>query len=190
MKMNILKRSIESAPIINKGKYQYVIHQLTDGIPAIKPDLLKEVTDEMYEIIKNYKNIDKIVTIEAMGIPLATLLSIKMNIPFTIIRKRKYGLKNEYVVDQETGYSKSKLYLNGFKKGENIVLVDDVLSTGGTLKSILNAFIKIGVNIKCVVILFDKGKSIEEIKNKNEIDIYSLVKISVVDGKTIIKNIK
>jgi adenine phosphoribosyltransferase len=187
--MNNLKKSIEKAPLIKKGKYQYVIHELTDGIPAINPNLLNEVTDRMYELIKNYRSIDKIVTIEAMGIPLATLLSIKLNIPFAIIRKRKYGLDNEFVVEQETGYSKSRLYLNGFNKGENIVLVDDVLSTGGTLISVLNAFNKIGVNVKCVVILFDKGNSIEKIKRNSNIEIFTIVKIHVKDGKTIIRDI-
>ena len=45
------------------------------------------------------------------------------------------------------------------------------------------------INIKCVVILFDKGNSIEEIKKNNNIDIYTLVKIKVEDGKTIISKI-
>ena len=187
--MKILRKSIEDAPVINKGNYQYVIHQLTDGIPEIKPDLLEEVTTRMLEIIKKYGNIDKIVTIEAMGIPLATSLSIKMNIPFSIIRKRKYGLENEIVVEQKTGYSKSKLYLNGFKKGEEIILVDDVLSTGGTLKAVLKALAKFGVKVKCVIIIFDKGNSIQEIIEKTNIDIYTLAKINVKEGKTIIRKI-
>ena len=142
--MDILKKSLENAPIINKGKYQYIIHPLTDGIPKIEPKLLEEVTNKMSNIIKKYENIDKIVTIEAMGIPLASVLSLKMNIPFSIIRKRKYGLENEIYVKQETGYSKSKLYLNGFKAGEKIIIVDDVLSTGGTLKSVLKSLFEIG----------------------------------------------
>ena len=48
--MKILRKSIEIAPIINKGKYQYMIHPLTDGIPEIKPDLLDEVTNRMFGI--------------------------------------------------------------------------------------------------------------------------------------------
>ena len=49
--MDILKKSLENAPIINKGKYQYIIHPLTDGIPEIKPNLLEEVTNKMFNII-------------------------------------------------------------------------------------------------------------------------------------------
>ena len=187
--MKILRKSLENAPIMNKGKYQYVIHPLTDGIPEIKPILLEEVTNRMLEIVKKYENIDKIVTIEAMGIPLATALSLKMNIPFSIIRKRKYGLDNEIIDEQKTGYSNSKLYLNGFKEGEKIIIVDDVLSTGGTLKAVLKTLIKIGVIVKCVIITIDKGNSVEEIIENNNIDIYTLAKINVKKGKTIIRKI-
>ena len=105
MKLNLLIKSIKEAPIVKKGKYQYVIHPLTDGIPEIKPNLLEEVINKMFEIVKKYKDIDKIVTIEAMGIPLASVLSLKLNIPFSIIRKRKYGIENEIYVKQETGLS-------------------------------------------------------------------------------------
>ena len=59
-----------------------------------------------------------------MGIPLAAALSLKMNIPFIIIRKRSYGLPGEVDVEQITGYSKSKLYINNLKKGDNIIIVD------------------------------------------------------------------
>ena len=187
--MDILKKSLENAPIINKGKYQYVIHPLTDGIPEIKPNLLKEVTNKMSKIIKKYGRIDKIVTIESMGIPLASVLSLKMNIPFSIIRKRKYGLENEKYVEQETGYSKSKLYLNGFNTGEKIVIVDDVLSTGGTLKAVLKSLNEIGVIVKCVVIAIDKGDSISEIIEENNVDIYTITKIWIKEGKLIIRKI-
>jgi adenine phosphoribosyltransferase len=187
--MKILKKSLETAPIIKKGEYQYVIHPLTDGIPEIKPKLLEEVANKMFEIAKKYEPIDKIVTIEAMGIPLATSLSLKMNIPFSIIRKRKYGLDNEICVEQETGYSKSKLYINGLRAGEKIIIVDDVLSTGGTLKTVLKSLNKIGVIVKCIIITIDKGDSALKITDDNNIHVYTLAKISVKEGKTIIRKI-
>ena len=139
MSLEHLKKSLEEAPILKKGAYRYVVHPITDGIPEIKPELLEEVTCEMKKIIENCGQIDKIVTIEAMGIPLATTLSLNMKIPFTVIRKRQYGLPDEVSVEQITGYSKSKLYLNGLKKGNKIVIVDDVLSTGGTLRAVLSS---------------------------------------------------
>jgi len=187
MSLEILKKSLLEAPVVKKGDYFYVVHPITDGVPEISPSLLKEVTKEIKKHIEKLGRIDKIVTIEAMGIPLASILSINMNIPFTIIRKRKYGLHNEISVEQETGYSKSKLFINGLKKEENIVIVDDVLSTGGTLKAVLSVLKKIGVNIKGVIIAVDKGKCAQKISKEFNIEIKTLISIDIVDGRVVIK---
>jgi adenine phosphoribosyltransferase len=110
-----------------------------------------------------------------------------MDIPFTIIRKREYGLPDEVSVEQVTGYSKSTLYVNGLKKGENVVIVDDVLSTGGTLRSVLSVLKDIGVNVKGVFIVVDRGGCSKEIGEQFNIQIISLVEMDVVDGKAVIQ---
>ena len=177
MSLKLLKQSLKEAPIVKKGDYSYFVHPITDGIPEIKPELLQEVANEMKKHIKKCGKIDKIITIEAMGIPLATILSIDLNIPFTIVRKRKYGLPGEISVEQKTGYSTSKLYVNGLKKGDNVVIVDDVLSTGGTLRAVLSVLQKIGVNVKGIFIAVNKGEYDSEIRKSFGIEIKSMIKV-------------
>ncbi len=179
--MKILQ-SLKEAPIVRKGDYSYVVHPLTDGIPKIEPDLLREVIKKIKE---KMPKCDKIVTIEAMGIPIATALSLEMNIPFTIIRKRRYGLPGEVSVEQMTGYSKSRLFINGIEKGERIIIVDDVVSTGGTLSAVVSALKKMGVEIKKIFIAINKGNS-EELKKKVGMEIETLVTIEVNDETKII----
>jgi len=187
MSLNHLEKSLYEAPIVKKGEYDYVIHPITDGVPFITPELLKEVTDEMKKHIKKCGTFDRIVTMEAMGIPLATSLSLDLGIPFTIIRKRQYELPGEVSVEQVTGYSKSKMYINGLKKGDTIILVDDVLSTGGTLKAVLYVLKEIGVVVKGVFIAVYKGTCKEEITKTYGIPITTIVDIEVVDGAVTIK---
>jgi len=188
MALEKLKKSLIEAPIVKKGDYFYVVHPITDGVPEIKADLLNEVIAEIQNRIEKLDKFDKIVTIEAMGIPLATSLSLRTEKPFVIIRKRSYGLEGEIVVEQKTGYSKSNLYINGLKKGDKIVIVDDVLSTGGTLKAVLKILDKIGVIIKGICIVVDKGNNAKKIQEKYKVDINVLVNIEVIDGKVVIKN--
>ena len=187
MTRKILIKTLMESPIIKKGDYQYVVHPITDGIPEIRNDLLNEVVNEMFKRIKKCGKIDKIVTMEAMGIPLATALSLKMKIPFVIIRKRTYGLPGEIDVEQTTGYSKSKLYINGLKPKDKIVIVDDVLSTGGTLSAVISALKNLGVVIKGIFIAINKGKSVKDLIEKYNINLEVIIDIDVVDGKVIFK---
>jgi len=189
MSLKLFKKSLAESLVINKNGYQYMINPLTDGIPSLDPSLLNEVACEMYKHIKKTGNFDKIVTLEAMGIHLASLLSLKTNKPFTIIRKKQYNLPGEITINQVTGYSKSKLYLNGFKKDENIIIIDDILSTGGSVKSVLSAFKKIGVNVKGIFVAVDKGNASAEIKKEYKIDIKALASIDIINGKVVIKNL-
>ena len=186
MSIELLKKSLRESSVIMKGNYPYVINPLTDGIPFIEPELLCEVTAEMKKRIEKLGSIDKIVTIEAMGIPLATSLSLEMNIPFIIIRKRKYELPDEVEIDQKTGYSKSKLYINGLKKGDRVIIVDDIISTGGTLQSILTVLQKIGVDVKGVITLVDKSENKDYINKKLNVNIESLIKLKFVNNKVLI----
>ena len=189
MSLELLKQSLIEALIIKKGDYSYVIHPITDGVPEIKPELFKEVIVEMQKRIAKCGPFDKIVTIEAMGIPLASTLSLKMKIPFVIIRKRSYGLSGEINVEQTTGYSKSKLYINGLEKGDRIVIVDDVLSTGGTLSAVISTLKKIGVIIKGIYIVVDKGNVAKQITDKFKVAIDIIVNIDIVDNRVVIKKI-
>ncbi len=189
MSLELLKQSLIDAPIVKKGGYSYVVHPITDGVPEIKPELLNEVVEEMKKRIEKCGSFDKIVTIEAMGIPIASALSLKMKVPFVIIRKRSYGLSDEISVEQTTGYSKSKLYINGLEKGDRIIIVDDVLSTGGTLSAIISTLKNLGVMIKGIFIVVDKGNATKKIIEKFKIKIDILAYIDIVDEKVVIKKI-
>ena len=133
-------------------------------------------------------DVDKIVAIEAMGIHLATALSLATGLPFVIIRKREYGLEGEKEVYQETGYGSSNLYINDLKAGEKILLIDDVVSTGGTLISVIGALKDIGVDIKGVIATIEKGDGKRVVETETGIPIFSIVKIDVIDGEVVIQS--
>jgi adenine phosphoribosyltransferase len=79
------------------------------------------------------------------------------------------------------------MYINGLKKGDTVILVDDVLSTGGTLKAVLYVLKEIGVLVKGVFIAVYKGTCKEEIMNMYDVPITTTVDIEVIQGKVTIK---
>ena len=130
-----VKKSLESSPIVKKGEYNYFVNPISDGVPAMNPLMLRELALAVHKYAD--LDVDKIVAVEAMGIHLATALSLATDIPFVIIRKRQYGLEGETEVYQKTGYGSSNLFINDLHAGEKILLIDDVVSTGGTLIALL-----------------------------------------------------
>lgn len=181
-----LQKSLINSPIVMKGNYPYFVHPITDGIPELRKELLEEIANEILKI-GNF-NCDKIITAEAMGIPIATLLTIKTGIPFNIIRKKQYNLNGEVSVAQKTGYSSANLFINSLKKGEKVVFVDDVLSTGGTLIAIVKALKEIGVKIVDIIIVIEKGENKKKIEKEIGMKIKTLVKVEVENGKVVIKS--
>ncbi len=161
--------------------YHYFIHPLSDGLPQVEPELLEEVVHEVTR--KCDLDCDYILTAQSMGFPLAAALSLKSGIPYKFIRKREYGLEEEVSIDQVTGYSKSKMYLNFVEEGDRIFLIDDVLSTGGTLKAIIQALQTMNVEIVDVVVVFEKIGGKEDLEEELDIEIKSLLKIKMDDGE-------
>jgi adenine phosphoribosyltransferase len=184
-RINRLRESVVDAPTIWKGDYAYFIHPLSDGVPRQSGEMLEEARDIVLEMV-DWDNIDLILGIEAMGIPLAACLSIKTGIPLVIGRKRPYELPGEVTVDQSTGYSKGSIFINDVKANERVFVVDDVISTGGTLRAVLTAVEKAGAIVQDVVAVFEKGSIVSELVADTGWPIRSLVRVRMEGEKVIL----
>jgi len=181
LKLPLLEESLKNSLVVKRGEYNYFIHPLTDTIPPMKPKLLDEICSAIAKTAD--LNVDVIVTMEAMGIHIAAILSQKTGIPFNIVRKKQYWLPGEIVLDQKTGYSKGKMFINGIKKGDRILLVDAVISTGGTLIAVIDGLKKAGAIVKDVVCVIEKGEGKKLVKEKTGITVKTLAKIEVYENK-------
>ena len=174
-----LRASLANAPVIWKGNYPYFIHPITDGVPRLDPEVLAAVTELCQQAIE-WSTIDLILGIEAMGLPLTAPLSIRTGVPLVVGRKRSYGLKGEVVIDQATGYSKQPMYLNDIAPGERIAIVDDVLSTGGTLRAVIEGVKATGATIAHILVVVEKGPGLKQLQaDYPSITIQSLVRLEM-----------
>ncbi|WP_407423138.1 hypoxanthine/guanine phosphoribosyltransferase [Methanobrevibacter sp.] len=180
-----VKKSLEASPIVKKGDYNYFVNPISDGVPAMDPKMLRELSLAVHKHAD--LDVDKIVAVEAMGIHLATALSLATDIPFVVIRKRQYGLEGEQEVYQKTGYGSSNLYVNDLHEGEKILLIDDVVSTGGTFIALIKTLQDLGLEIKSAVAVIEKGEGKEIVEKETGIEILSIVKLDVIDGKVVIE---
>ncbi len=176
--MDPLEESLHEAPIIDKDGYEYMVHPISNGVPVLDPALLREVVVKVIRVAD--LDVDKIVAPEAMGIHLATALSLQTDVPLIVIRKRSYGLEEEVSLHKTTGYSESEMYINDIDAGDRVLVLDDLLSTGGTLAAICDALDDIGADIADIVVVIRKiGDSALD---DTAYEATSLVDITVEDG--------
>ena len=181
--LSVLQDSLRDSPIIWKGDYPYFIHPISDGIPRMDADVLRATRDLIVEMV-DWSNIDLIVSVEAMGLPLLAAVGDATGKPTVVIRKRQYGMEGEVRVDVSTGYSQSTTYINDIKQGERILIVDDVISTGGTLEPILATLEEMGVILQDIVIAIEKGEGRERLaKERPDWPIRTLARIDIIDGR-------
>lgn len=176
-----LRKSVKECPVVEMDDYHYFIHPLSDGLPLVEQEVLHEVV----RAVKKRADLecDYILTAQSMGFPLAAALSMETGLPYKFIRKRKYGLDNEVPISQSTGYAENEMYLNFVEKGDNVFLIDDVLSTGGTLKSIIETLKDLDVNICDVMVVFEKVGVKEELEEELGVKIKSLLKVKMEGSK-------
>ena len=181
--LSVLQDSLRGSPIIWKGEYPYFIHPISDGIPRMDADVLRATRNLIVEMV-DWSKIDLIVSVEAMGLPLLAAVGEATGKPTVVIRKREYGMEGEVRVDVSTGYSQSTTYINDISPGERILIVDDVISTGGTLEPILATLEEMGVILQDIVIAIEKGEGRERLaKERPGWPIRTLARIDIIDGR-------
>ena len=185
MRVELLKDSVVNAPVVWKEGYPYFVHPLSDGVPRQSAELLSAARDLISEGV-DWDSIDIILGIEAMGIPLAAALCLSSGKPLVIGRKRQYGLPGEVSIDQSTGYSKGEIFLNDIEQGARVLIVDDVVSTGGTLHPVLKAVEENGAIVQDCWIVFEKGEGMNNIRSSGDWPLNSLVRIEMQGDKIVV----
>ena len=183
--MDKLQESLREAPIIEKEGYHYFVHPISDGVPMLRPELMREI---VIKIIRkaDLTNVDKIVAPEAMGIHISTAVSLMTDIPLVVVRKRGYGLEDEVSISQVTGYSENEMYINDVREGDRVLVLDDVLSTGGTLHALLTALDDIGAVVVDTVAVIKKVDGGNELDSLDHHTPKTLINVTVENGELVI----
>jgi len=110
------------------------------------------------EFVNRYKNvkIDKIVAIESRGFIIAAPLAYLLNVGLVLIRKP--GKLPSKTIDQdyklEYGTDRIEVHVDAIEKGEKVLIVDDLIATGGTAEATVRLVQKMkGDIVECCFII-------------------------------------
>jgi len=130
------------------------------------PDVLDFVTDAYIRVIESLNlKFDKIAGVPTSAIPLASIVSFKLKKPMIYIRKEKKD------------YGTGKVVEGVLYKGEKILILDDVATTGSSIMEAVNKIRVEGGLVNEAVVLIDREQGANSNLNKEGIKLYSFTKI-------------
>ena len=118
-------------------------------------EAMEYVIDSLHDQIKDWQP-DIIAGIESRGFLFATPLAMKMDIPMMMIRKagKLPGEVISYEYDLEYGTDTIQIQADAIQTGQKVVIIDDLLATGGTLEASIKLCQKVGGEvIGCGVVI-------------------------------------
>lgn len=144
------------------------------------PDPFRESCDILYERYRD-KSIDKIVGIDARGFVFGAVLAYKLGVGFVPVRKK--GKLPAETIEQayslEYGSGVLEIHKDAIIKDEKIVIVDDLIATGGTAGATVKLVKNLGGNIiECAFLV-----ELPDLNGRDQIvgcDIFSMM---VFDGE-------
>lgn len=137
-------------------------------------------------VIKKFKeryesfNIDKIVGIESRGFIFGAALAREMGLPFIIIRKKgklpAETISHEY--ELEYGTDTIEIHKDAVNPGENVLIIDDLLATGGTMKAACQLIEKLDGNVIEAAFVID----LPDLKGREKLQDYNTFHLIEFEG--------
>ena len=144
------------------------------------PDGLKLAIDGMQEKIKDLE-FDIIVGAESRGFLFGMPLAYNLNKAFVPVRK-KGKLPAETISESynlEYGQATLEIHKDAIRPGQKVVIIDDLIATGGTLEAIIKLVERLGGEVIRICCLID----LPELGGKEKIKDYKVDSVIAFEGK-------
>ncbi|MEE6207204.1 MAG: adenine phosphoribosyltransferase [Alphaproteobacteria bacterium] len=173
MSLQDIQNSIRNIPNFPKPGIQF-----KDITTAVKqPAILKEILDTIAAQFKSQK-IDYVVGIESRGFIFGTALAYLLGCGFVPVRKP--GKLPADVISQEYaleyGTDKIEMHKDALHKGDRVLIVDDLLATGGTAAAAAQLISQTGAEIVAFTFVIELADLGGRQLLENHAEVYSLIK--------------
>ena len=182
---HLVIEAFDNQPLIQFEKYKFLINSLTEQIPATPAELLQATTDWIVAE-GDFNQATKIGGEEDKGAILVASTSLATGLPFGMARWYPAGLEGEISVDFEMEYASGQLFLNGIEENDKVIIVDDMISTGGTMLALIQAVQLAKGKIVDIICVAEKVEydGVQRIAKETGFQVKTLVKISIAGERS------
>ncbi len=174
-----IKNKDEEPFTLKSGKESRLFIDIKEA--SLSPSILRRITLDIVRVITedisdmtltsaNFRDqymflFDKIASVAVGGVPIATALSLEINVPQIIIRSEKHdrGTKSQII---------------GNCKEMRCVLIEDVATSGGSIVNAVKAIRDAGGICNTTIAIVDREEGAKDLIEKNNIRFFSLLKKS------------
>lgn len=144
--------------------------------------LIEKCADELFDKMKSIKEIDMLVCPEAKGIPLTHALAVRLGVDYVVARKSVKGYMENPITSEVKSITTNEKQIIVIDEtdaakleGKRVCIVDDVVSTGGSLRSLEDVLGKTGCTVisKAAVLLEEGGYSGEDLIYLQKLPVFS-----------------
>ncbi|PWT28056.1 MULTISPECIES: adenine phosphoribosyltransferase [Butyrivibrio] len=144
------------------------------------PDGLKLAIDTMQDLVKDL-DFDVVVGAESRGFIFGTPIAYNLHKPFVLIRKKGKLPAETVSIDYDLEYGKATLEMHkdSIKPGQKVLIVDDLIATGGTTEAMIKLVESLGGEVAGVLVMME----LAGLKGRQKIAGYRLDSAVVYEGK-------
>lgn len=143
-------------------------------------DSLRMSIDQMQELIKD-TDFDVVVGPESRGFIFGVPIAYNLNKPFIPVRKKGKlpceTIEMEY--DLEYGKAVIEMHKDSIKPGQKVVIIDDLIATGGTIEAIIKLIETLGGEVVKIIFLME----LEGLNGRDKLKGYDVEAVIKYEGK-------
>ena len=160
VRIGTLERDLQ---VVNVGEVSVALLNLLGDT-----ELVEAAADELVARLPD--GVEALVTPEVKAVPLAHAMSVRTGIPYVVVRKTEkpymVGAIKRTVVSITTGRPQD-LVIDGADierlRGRRLAVIDDVVSTGGTLAGLVDLLAEVGGTVVATLVVFTEGDERDDV---------------------------
>ena len=161
-----------------KGR-NYIITPLVDHEPETPYTLMNEAITYLSKLA-DFSGANKVVGEEDRGGFIAALVAHANRKSLGMVKWNPMGLTSQIAVDFRNAYAEGKMYLHGVRTGDKVVIIEDLVDSGGTIISMIELLREHGVQVMDIAVVAEKEEfnGVKRIKQETGMDVKHLIKFN------------